>query len=103
MHTTLLLEYQAIALFLVALYCFIAFFGQLALFAEYERELSRQQTKAGMEAAKKRGQNIGRPRKLTRRQVQNIRNLLKTDPNTKRRDIADHYGVSLCTLNRALG
>ena len=38
-------------------------FGQLAVFAEYERSLISERTKAGMAAAKARGHHIGRPRK----------------------------------------
>lgn len=38
-------------------------FGQLAVFAEYERTLISERTKAGMKAAKARGVHCGRPRK----------------------------------------
>lgn len=37
-------------------------FGQLAVFAEYERNLISERTKAGMKAAKQRGIHVGRPR-----------------------------------------
>lgn len=40
-------------------------FGQLAVFAEYERNLISERTKAGMAAAKARGIHVGRPRKST--------------------------------------
>ncbi|WP_237072767.1 recombinase family protein [Pseudaestuariivita rosea] len=36
-------------------------FGQLAVFAEYERSLISERTKAGMRAAKARGVRVGRP------------------------------------------
>ncbi|MCG3267166.1 recombinase family protein [Yoonia sp. I 8.24] len=36
-------------------------FGQLAVFAEYERSLISERTKAGMAAAKARGKHVGRP------------------------------------------
>lgn len=38
-------------------------FGQLAVFAEYERSLISERTKAGMKAAKQRGVHVGRPKK----------------------------------------
>ncbi len=37
-------------------------FGQLAVFAEYERSLISERTKAGMAPAKDRGVHVGRPR-----------------------------------------
>jgi DNA invertase Pin-like site-specific DNA recombinase len=37
-------------------------FGQLAVFAEYERSLISERTRAGMASAKKRGVHVGRPR-----------------------------------------
>ncbi len=39
-------------------------FGQLAVFAEYERSLISERTKAGMAAAKARGVHVGRPQKI---------------------------------------
>ena len=41
-------------------------FAVFAAFAEFERELIRERTMAGMRAAKRRGRHVGRPRKLTR-------------------------------------
>lgn len=37
-------------------------YGQLAVFAEYERNLISERTKAGMAAAKARGVHVGRPK-----------------------------------------
>lgn len=45
-------------------------YGQLALFAEFEREQISERTKAGMAAARKRGVHVGRPRKLTDEQIE---------------------------------
>jgi len=44
----------------------------LGTFAEYERELVRERTKAGLDAARARGRLLGRPRKLTREQRKEI-------------------------------
>ena len=48
-------------------------FGLFAVLAEFERELIRERTKAGMRAARLRGQVIGRPFKLSERQVRRAR------------------------------
>lgn len=39
-------------------------YGQLAVFAEYERSLISERTEAGMAAAKARGVHVGRPTNL---------------------------------------
>ncbi|PQA86033.1 recombinase family protein [Hyphococcus luteus] len=44
------------------------FFHVTGAFAEFERNLISERTKAGMAAAKARGVKMGRPRKLTRQQ-----------------------------------
>ena len=44
-----------------------------ASWAEYERELISQRTKAGMAAAKRRGKHIGRPKALTIEQINHAR------------------------------
>jgi DNA invertase Pin-like site-specific DNA recombinase len=36
-------------------------FGVFAAFSEFERELIRERTKAGMRAARRRGKRVGRP------------------------------------------
>jgi len=76
-------------------------YGQLAVFAEFEREQIRERTKAGMRAAKARGKHIGRPRKLTDRQIARARKRLasRTDTITH---MAAAYGVAPLTLSRAL-
>ena len=42
-------------------------------FAEFERDLIRERTKAGMKAAKCRGVHVGRPRKLGGAQLEDAR------------------------------
>jgi DNA invertase Pin-like site-specific DNA recombinase len=76
-------------------------YGQLAVFAEFEREQISERTKAGMEAARKRGKHIGRPRKLTDKQITRARRRLKAGQYTLTR-IAKSYGVTPLTLRRAL-
>lgn len=70
-------------------------------FAELERNLISERTKAGMEAARKRGVILGRPRKLTETQILYARKKLENDPGALN-DIAKALSVSSRTLLRAL-
>ena len=76
-------------------------FGQLALFAEFEREQIRERTRAGMAAARERGKHLGRPFKLTGAQVAEASRHLETGEQTIGA-VAKGYGVSSATLSRAL-
>lgn len=76
-------------------------YGQLAVFAEFEREQIRERTKAGMRAAKARGKHIGRPRKLTDRQIARARQRLANRIDTITH-MAATYGVAPLTLSKAL-
>lgn len=76
-------------------------YGQLAVFAEFEREQIRERTKAGMEAARKRGKHIGRPRKLMDKQVTQAKRQIETGQDTITH-LAAGFGVSTLTLSRAL-
>lgn len=72
----------------------------LAALAEFEREMIRERTKAGMAAAKKRGVQLGRPFKLSQNQIKEAIRMVK-DGQT-RNAIARHFKVSALTLRRAL-
>src|SRR4051812_10457443 len=54
-------------------------FGALA---EFERDLIRERTHAGLAAARARGRLFGRPRRLTPQQVKQLRSLAMDDRNT---------------------
>lgn len=73
-------------------------FGALA---EFERELIRERTNAGLAAARARGRKGGRPRKLTAKQIASARTLLK-DREHSVTGVAEMLGVSRNTLYRAL-
>lgn len=75
-------------------------FGILATLAEFERELIRERTKAGMAAAKRRGVRVGRPPKLTEFQIEEARRMIAADKS--RADVAALLGVNVATLRRAL-
>lgn len=76
-------------------------FGIFAALAEFERELISERTKAGMAAAKRAGKHIGRPRKLTDKQVAEARALVEAGKET-RAAIAARYGIDVATLRRLL-
>ena len=66
--------------------------------AEFERDLIRERTGAGREAAKKRGVQFGRPRKLNPEQMQLVRRLL--DEGKSVRDLAKTFNVHIATIYR---
>ena len=71
-------------------------------FSEMESSFIRERTVAGLAAARKRGAKLGRPRKLTSRQVEAIHQRLSREPPISRAKIAKKFGVSPQTLRRAL-
>lgn len=72
-----------------------AMFGMLAVFAEFERDIIQQRTKAGLEAARKRGKVGGRPKidDKTKRQVVTLFNAGESAT-----DIANEYGIGRATV-----
>ena len=71
-------------------------FGALA---EFERELIRDRTLAGMKAARDRGALIGRPKKLTRKQIKMAKRLFD-DRENKIDEISGTLNISRSTLYR---
>ena len=72
----------------------------LGALAEFERELIRDRTKAGMQAARARGVRLGRPPKLSPEQVEEARTLRAQGRSFD--DMAPEFNVSSLTLRRAL-
>jgi DNA invertase Pin-like site-specific DNA recombinase len=66
--------------------------------AEFERDLIRERTGAGREAAKKRGVRFGRPRKLNPEQLQLASELI--DQGKAVREIAKTFKVHEATIYR---
>lgn len=77
-------------------------FHVFAALAEFERNLIRERTLAGLTAARARGRVGGRKPKLNDKQVREIRTLL-ADPAAQVKDIAMRYGVSRTTLYKRVG
>lgn len=71
-------------------------FGALA---EFERELIRERTKAGLSAARARGKKGGRPRKLSPEQIE-IAKTMMSDPNISIKTICRTLKIAPKTLYR---
>jgi DNA invertase Pin-like site-specific DNA recombinase len=71
-------------------------FGALA---EFERNLIRERTLAGLKAARARGRKGGRPRKLTAKDVKTVRSLLRSG-DVPVSTIAEQFRVARSTLYR---
>jgi DNA invertase Pin-like site-specific DNA recombinase len=71
-------------------------FGALA---EFEREIIRERTRAGLDSAKKRGRSGGRPRALTPKEVQMLRSMAE-DPELTVADICQKLGIGRTTYFR---
>lgn len=71
-------------------------------FSELERNLIRERTKAGMEAARQRGAHLGRPKKLSHGQIIRMQGLLQRQPDITPVQIASQFGVSSRTIYRLL-
>jgi DNA invertase Pin-like site-specific DNA recombinase len=70
-----------------------------SMFAEMERDLNRERTMAGLTAARARGRNGGRPRKLSPAQVKAAAAMLR-DPETSIDEICRGFQISRNTLYR---
>ncbi|WP_425328567.1 recombinase family protein [Rummeliibacillus suwonensis] len=72
-----------------------AMFGMLAVFAEFERDIIQQRTKAGLEAARAKGRKGGRPSidAKTKRQVKTLYNAGESAT-----DIAKEFGIGRATV-----
>ncbi len=76
-------------------------FHIMGALAEFERTLIIERVNAGIAAAKKRGQHIGRPHKLTVEQVAHAREVIESGLQT-RAGMAALLGVDGSTLWRAM-
>jgi DNA invertase Pin-like site-specific DNA recombinase len=73
------------------------FFGMFAVLAEFERELIAEKTKAGLAAARARGRNGGRPRKMDKQTIKMAMNAM-SDRNTIAKDVAKRLGLFMIML-----
>lgn len=76
-------------------------FHIFAALAEFERDMIRERTTAGLAAARTRGAALGRPRSLTPEQVQMAEAML-ADPAISAGQVAEQFGIHRSTLYRHL-
>ena len=72
----------------------------LAAVAEFERDLIRERTKAGMKAAKARGVKFGRETVVTEAQRILAKEILQHNPDTSVTSLSKRLGLSLGTASR---
>jgi DNA invertase Pin-like site-specific DNA recombinase len=75
-------------------------FHVFAALAEFERNLIRERTMAGLRAARARGRKGGRPSKLSGKDLKTVRTLMK-ESSIPVSEIAARFGVARSTLYRA--
>jgi DNA invertase Pin-like site-specific DNA recombinase len=76
-------------------------FHVFAALAEFERNLIRERTKAGLTAARARGRVGGRKPALNDKQIREVRQLVK-DPEIEITEVAKRYKVSRATIYKYL-
>jgi DNA invertase Pin-like site-specific DNA recombinase len=76
------------------------FFAMFAALAEFERELIRERTRAGMKAAKRRRVHVGRPSKLGPDQLEIAAQLMPEDRS--QHVVASTLGAAASTLREAM-
>jgi DNA invertase Pin-like site-specific DNA recombinase len=73
-------------------------FGALA---EFERDLIRERTMAGLQAARARGRKGGRKQAMSDADIRKASAML-LDPKITKKEVAKHFGVVRTTLNSSL-
>ncbi len=73
------------------------FFGIFAALAEFERELIAERTRAGLAAARARGRQGGRPRKMDRATLVMAMTAM-ADPKANAAEVARRLGITTTTL-----
>lgn len=72
-------------------------FGIFAALAEFEAELIRERTQAGLKAARARGRLGGRPRKMTLTTLKMAMSAM-SDPQSNSQEVAKRLGITTATL-----
>ncbi|MEL6244583.1 MAG: recombinase family protein [Pseudomonadota bacterium] len=73
----------------------------VGVFAEFEREMIRERTRAGLERARKKGRHPGRKPKLSDEQRQEVRDMVRSGKRTEA-EAARLFGVHRSTISRVM-
>ena len=76
-------------------------FHFFAALTQFEKELIRERTMAGLSSARARGRMGGRKKALTPQQMRVVKTMWDSREHT-RAEIAAHYGVHVATIDRVL-
>lgn len=79
----------------------VALMQMIGVFAQFERSMLIERTKAGLERAKRDGVRLGRPLKLNGRQRDQVLKLVREGRTHK--EVAELVGVSRSTVTRLVG
>ena len=79
----------------------VLIFNIFSALAQFERDLIRERTMAGLKAARARGRKGGRPSKLSDKDIAMVRQLYDSRTVTVQ-EIADRFNVSRSTIYKAL-
>lgn len=77
------------------------FFHLFAALAEFESNIIKERTNAGLIAARARGHKGGRPKKITAKEAAKAKAML-SDPTITKTEIAKHFGITRATLDKYL-
>lgn len=78
------------------------FFNIMASMAEFEKDLIRERTLAGLAAARARGRKGGRPKTVTEAHVKKARDLITKSPDLTIKEICKLVGVTRPTYYREI-
>ncbi|NMN07530.1 MULTISPECIES: recombinase family protein [unclassified Novosphingobium] len=78
------------------------FFHIVGAFAQFERDVIRERTRAGLESARRVGKRLGRPPAVSDEQWQAVRKLMRADPPLSPAQAAKLLGISRQAVHKRL-
>ena len=78
------------------------FFHIVGAFAQFERDVIRERTRAGLDAARRAGKKLGRPASISEEQWQTVKRLMGAEPPLSPAEAAKLLGVSRQAVHKRL-